>query len=130
MQDREDSIFIRRHIVYGVRAPPAMGENEHPANTELARLEFERTYLPLHCHCQPHRAHCTMYRLGDCTCPAKTRWIVADVESRAIVDTVIRHSSWQALHLPVGVDVRVVLFRRGRGPRLVRTRLVGEPGTC
>ena len=93
MQDREDSIFIRGYIVCGVRAPYAMGENELPTNTELARLEFERTHLPLHCHCQPHRAHRTMYRLGDRSCTATTRWIVADAESRAVVDTVIRHTS-------------------------------------
>ena len=93
MQDREVSLFIRRHIVYGARAPYAMGENELPTNMELARLEFERTHLPLHCHCQPHRAYCTVYRMGDCTCTATTRWIVADAESRAVVDTIIRHTS-------------------------------------
>ena len=71
-----------------------------------------------------------MPRVGNGACTFAPRWFMDDAEIRAIADTAIRHSSRQAIHVPVGVDVRVVLLYGRRGARLVRPRVVCEPGTC
>ena len=93
----------------------------------FTQLESKRTALPLHRNRQPYCPHRPLHRMGNISRAVAAGWLVADPEGRTFAAATVRHSAGQALHVSVGVDVRVVLFYRGRGARLVGPRAVGRP---